>query len=91
MDNNKLKSIILIQKIYRGYLIRKKILIPSSYYQTKNWRTNRKWYNNGKQNECEKYQIGLIEKIIKTKLLKTDDRINIETITPFSLKNGTVK
>ncbi len=86
-NNKQLKSIILIQKIYRGYLIRKKILIPSSYYQTKNWRTNRNWYNNGKQNECEKYQIELIEKIIKTKLLKTDDRINIETINITTNKN----
>ena len=44
----------------------KQILIPQSYYQTKIWRKNRTWYINGKSNECEKYQIKLIEKIIIT-------------------------
>ena len=29
------KHIITIQKIIRGWLIRKNLLIPSSYYQTK--------------------------------------------------------
>jgi len=73
------KYVIIIQKFVRRYLIRKKILIPSSYYQTKIWRQNRKWYKNGKSNECEKYQISLIEKIIKQKINKTFDRINFET------------
>ena len=44
------KQIITIQKYVRKYLIQKHILIPSSFYQTKNWRKNRKWYNNGKSN-----------------------------------------
>jgi hypothetical protein len=74
MDN-----IIKFQSIYRIYNIRKKILIPSAYYQTKIWRQSQFWYKNGKSNECEKYQINLIEKIIKQKLNKTDDRINMET------------
>jgi len=78
-SNNKIIYIIIIQKYIRGYITRKNILIPSSYYQTKIWRKNRKWYKNGKSNECEKYQINLIEKIITIKLNKTDDRINIET------------
>ena len=39
----------------------------------------KKWYINGKHNECEKYQIELIEKIIQTKLNKTYDRIYMET------------
>lgn len=30
--------IIIIQKVVIGYLSRKKLLIPSSLYQTKNWR-----------------------------------------------------
>ena len=76
---NNITQIITIQKYIRKYLIRKNILIPSSYYQTKKWRLNRKWYKNGKSNECEKYQINLIEKIIINKLEKTDDRINMET------------
>ena len=72
-------KIIIIQKYVRRFLIKKQILIPSSYYQTKIWRKNRKWYNNGKSNECEKYQINLIENIIKNKIIKTNERINIET------------
>jgi hypothetical protein len=71
-------KIIIIQKHIRGYLTRKKVSI-SSYYQTKNWRKNRDWYKNGKSNECEKYQILLINKIIKIELNKTYDRINTET------------
>ena len=55
-------KIIIIQKHIRGYIARKKVSI-SSYYQTKNWRKNRDWYKNGKSNECEKYQILLINKI----------------------------
>ena len=84
---NTIKQIIYIQKYIRGYLIRKKILIPSSYFQTKNWRKNRKWYKNGKSNECEKYQINLIEKIIKVKLNKTDDRIFFENNEIISFRN----
>ena len=30
--------------------------IVSSSLQTKNWRNSQSWYNNGKKNECEKYQ-----------------------------------
>ena len=67
-----INKIIIIQKYYRRYLVQKKLLIPSSYYQTKIWRKNRKWYNNGKSNECEKYQINNIEKIIfNTSIIST--------------------
>lgn len=88
--NNYIKQIIIIQKYIRGYLTRKHFLIPSAYYQTKNWRKNRKWYKNGKSNECEKYQINLIEKIITHKLIKTDDRINMETNEIINKKNPIV-
>lgn len=64
-QNKNIKQIILIQKIIRGYLTRKNILIynnqnlhliiPQSSYQTKIWRKNKVWYKNGKSNECEKY------------------------------------
>ena len=88
-NNNSLyiTQIITIQKYIRRYLIRKYILIPLSYYQTKNWRKNRTWYKTGKSNECEKYQISLIEKICNLKLLKTFDRINMSTIEIISNKN----
>ena len=82
-----INKIVIIQRYYRGYLVRKNLLIPSSYYQTKDWRKNRKWYKNGKSNECEKYQIDLIEKIIKLKLNKTNDRINMETNEIISNSN----
>lgn len=79
--NINIDYIIKIQKYFRYYLYYKKyILLPSSYYQTKIWRKNQKWYKNGKYNECEKYQIKLMEKIIKNKLNKTDERINLENI-----------
>lgn len=89
LNNNSLyiTQITTIQKYIRGYLTRKYILIPSSFYQTKNWRKNRIWYKTGKSNECEKYQISLIEKICNLKLLKTFDRINMSTIEIISNKN----
>jgi hypothetical protein len=86
MESPKLNPSI-IQKHFRGYIIRKQILIPSSAFQTKNWRKNRPWYKNGKSNECEKYQIDIIEKIIGVKLPKTNDRINMETNEIISNKN----
>lgn len=82
-----IQSVIIIQKFIRRFLVKKHILIPSSYYQTKIWRKNREWYKNGKSNECEKYQINLIEKIISIKLSKTNDRINIETIKIIENRN----
>lgn len=85
-NHKNIKQILIIQKYIRGYLTRKYILIPSSFYQTKDWRKNRNWYKNGKSNECEKYQINLIEKIIAIKLMKTDDRINMETNKIISKK-----
>lgn len=84
--NDNIKYIIKIQKIVRKFLIKKNILIPSSYYQTKQWRKNRYWYNGGKHNECEKYQIKLIEKILKININKTHERLNIENLTIMNIK-----
>lgn len=89
-----IKKIIDIQRIVRGFIQRKSLLIPSSKYQTKIWRKNQKWYLNGKKNECENYQIEMIEKIIRCKIKKTYLRINIrENILidlkhPLKYKNG---
>lgn len=91
MNKYDTKQIIIIQKYIRGYLVRKQILIPSSYYQTKKWRQNRKWYKNGKSNECEKYQIELIQKIICANIDKTYDRINIETNKIINNRNPMTK
>jgi hypothetical protein len=95
-DVNKInKNIIFIQKYIRMFLIRNKLynkiqhknFIISSKYQTKNWRKKCKWYSTGKLNECEKFQIKIIEKIIKTKLKKTNDRIYRESYEILSNKN----
>jgi len=83
-------KIIIIQKYIRGYIARKKVSI-SSYYQTKKWRQNRCWYKNGKSNECENYQISLLNKIIKIELNKTYDRINTETYKIIENKNPMTK
>jgi hypothetical protein len=91
IDKYDIEKIVKIQKIIRGYQLRKNILIPHSYYQTKKWRKNRKWYINGKHNECEKYQINLIEKIINSSLTKTYERINIETNKIIKNKNPLTK
>ena len=72
-------AIIIIEKYARKYIVEKFILIPPSFYQTKIWRKARKWYNNGKSNECEKYQTDLIEKITGTILMKTYHRIYMKT------------
>lgn len=74
-----ISQITTVQKYVRMILQRKCILIPQSCFQTKEWRKSRSWYKGGKSNECEKYQIALIEKITKTTLNKTHDRINMET------------
>jgi len=71
--------------------VRKQVLIPSSYYQTKIWRKNRKWYKTGKSNECEKYQIRILEKIIKLKPNKTNQRINSETYEIVNIRNPLIK
>lgn len=42
-----------------------KEIIVSSSCQTKQWRNSQEWYNSGKSNECEKYQIRQLEKVIK--------------------------
>jgi len=69
-NHKNIKQILIIQKNVRRYLTHKYILISPSFYQTKNWRKNRKWYKNGKSNECEKYQINLINLINNNKLLQ---------------------
>jgi len=64
-----------------GNLLQNKLLkeqITPSCNQTKIWRRNQPWYENGKKNECEKYQRNLIEKITKRPCLKCNDRINYE-------------
>ena len=77
INNDQQIAAIRIQSIVRMHLINKLILIPSSKYQTKNWRKLQQWYSTGKSNECEKYQIQLIEQISHQRLAKTPIRINM--------------
>ncbi|ARF10357.1 hypothetical protein Hokovirus_1_236 [Hokovirus HKV1] len=82
-----INKIITIQKYIRSFITNKHIIIPDSYIQTKKWRQNRKWYINGKHNECEKYQINTLEKILKIKMSKTNDRMNTETYCLLNNRN----
>lgn len=92
--NNHTKEIIIIQTVIRMFLTKKRILIPNSLYQTKLWRKNQSWYKTGKSNECEKYQINIIEQISNLKLEKTNFRLNkytnqlIDIRCPNMLDNG---
>lgn len=92
--NSDTDKIIKCQSIVRGFLARKKLLICSAEYQTKDWRKNQSWYLNGKKNECEIYQRDLVEKITKQTCHKTYDRINMEhmaiqkNVSPFKNKDG---
>ena len=88
-DHKYISQIITIQKCVRAYL--KNLIIPSQC-QTKEWRKTRTWYKGGKSNECEKYQINLIEKMLAIKLMKTQVRINMEnyeiTTNTHPMKNS---
>lgn len=67
--------------------------IFSSYYQTKDWRLNQKWYNNKRGIVCENYQVSITENIIDKNIFKTNDRIDDKNMinnekTPFLFENG---
>jgi hypothetical protein len=81
VSTDNIRSINKIQSWTRMCLAKLRILIPSAKYQTKTWRKNRSWYSTGKSNECEKYQIRLIEQITSRNLLRTSDRIHIKSMS----------
>lgn len=54
---------------------KQEFIITDSKLQTKDWRKSQVWYQNGKKNECEKYQLTLIKQIINATPSKTDERI----------------
>ena len=86
-----IQSIIKTQALIRGYLQRKRVLIPRGSYHTKEWRISQSWYKGGKCTECEKHQLSLIKKIMNIKnVSKTDLRLNIETHKLEILKNPMV-
>jgi hypothetical protein len=98
VDNNKKltkeESAIMIQKYVRRFLVKQRVLIPSSYYQTKKWRKNQKWYKNGKRNECEKYQRKMVETMTNSVCPKTkyrlhiEDNVLVEKHNPLASKDG---
>ena len=71
--NYPIDKIVIIQRYIRKYIHQRYIQIAKSSNQTKEWRKKQEWYNSGKSNECEKYQINLLEKIIGQKLDKTNE------------------
>tara|TARA_B100001093_G_scaffold2607_2_gene2663 strand:- start:3636 stop:4220 length:585 start_codon:yes stop_codon:yes gene_type:complete len=78
-------------KIIYSLSLNNKFYITPSKFQTRVWRQNQVWYKDGKQNECEKYQKKLIEKITKDEFVKSSKRINSYTKqlcnVNFPLKN----
>lgn len=60
--------------------------ITKSKYENKEWRKSQTWYINGKHNECEKYQISMIEKYIGEPLKKT--RYRMDSFTNELTENG---
>jgi hypothetical protein len=84
------KSILKIQKIVRIFLKKLNFGLVESKFQTKDWRKNQKWYFTGKSNECEKFQINILEKILETKWKKCYDRINYEKLIIENIRNPMV-
>lgn len=54
-------------------------IVPSRN-QTKDWRSQQKWYYGGKFNECEVYQRNIVETITQYSCTKSNIRINTETL-----------
>ena len=54
-------------------------IVPSSE-QTCKWRRIQPWFKNGRQSECEKYQIEIINTITQSTCNKTKQRINISNL-----------
>jgi len=48
-------------------------------FQTKKWRLEQPWYNTGKSNDCELYQLDNLKRYLKTSINKTNLRLNIRT------------
>lgn len=61
--------------------------IVEAALQTKDWRSRQPWYNNGRHNECEKFQRSLIEEITGRPCDLTNNRIHMLTGEIRSLKN----
>jgi hypothetical protein len=55
----------------------KNIIVPSQYH-TKEWRKKQKWYDTGKRNECEKYQIRVISSVFNN-IEHTHERVNLNS------------
>ena len=69
---------LLLPFFFLFFLLVYKMITPSNN-QTKEWRKSQPWHLNGKHNECEKYQISLIEETTGVKVDKTNKRINLIT------------
>jgi hypothetical protein len=62
--------------------------------QTKSWRKEQSWYQDGKHNECEIEQRKVVEKLTGYDCVKTNSRLNTETFEmddvsrPLNYSNG---
>jgi hypothetical protein len=63
------------------------VLLTPSKYQTKTWRQEQTWYQNGKKNECELYQKNFIKLITGNELIDTKYRLNLRTLEMKKVKN----
>ncbi len=90
---NKNTAAKCIQQAWNKYILIKNQYI-SSEFQTKEWRTEQTWYDNGKRNECELHQLEIINDITNQEINKTYIRIHltknelIEETKPLNLDDG---
>lgn len=66
-------------------------LSVSSEWQTKEWRTSQPWYMKGKQNECEKYQLRLLQECIQQEISKSTIRLHLDKCELVDIRNPLVE
>jgi len=77
-NNLKLSYLLFYNKMTNSKMV--PLNITKSEYQTKVWRQTQPWYKNGKSNECELFQRNIVENITKLKCLKSNIRLNTDTL-----------
>ena len=80
----------IIQTFFHTHVRNSKLInVLSAKRQTAKWRTAQIWYNTGKSNECEIYQLKKLSKILDKRAIstKTNLRMNILTYEIKMVKN----
>ena len=78
---NKIKAAVVVQKWIRKIISPKIFGVVCAKLQTKNWRKAQDWYDKGKTNECEKYQIKLLKKNYDFRALTLNTNIRMNVLT----------